>query len=165
MQASLLKQHTEPITNDELKFLKDKELEERHPYFKVYQLFMIASFVFPYIFAWYRAKDGITTAFSKVRFFSVAGMLLFVFAFVVYVTYRVFHYKLQLDIKHKTKTIDTNKITGKTYVTNSNTYHFYLDSLSKISIEVSESDFYNFEIGDEICIEYFTYSQEYIGYY
>ncbi len=165
MQASSLKKYTEQITDDELKFLKDKELEERQPYYKVYRLFMIASFVFPYIFAWYRAKDGITTAFSKIRFFTVAGILLFVFTFIMYVTYRVFHYKLQLDIKHKTKTIDTNKITGKTYVANSKTYHFYLDSLTKISIEVSQNDFYNFEIGDEICIEYFTLSQEYIGYY
>jgi len=155
----------EPLVDEELVFLIRKERRERRQYYKVFRLLMIVSFVMPYITAWYRATEGAPNAFSKMKFFVSAGVLLFISTFSTYVTYRVHLRKLQLDIRDKTKTIETNHITRKVYVGTKDAYHFYIDSLTKLSIEVSRADFERMKEGDEVSIEYTTHSRQYLGYF
>jgi hypothetical protein len=126
---------------------------------------MFLSFIIPFAAAWYRAYDGAPNAFSPAKFFAGAGVLLFISSFSTYVTYRVNLRKIQLDIRHKTKTIETSHITRKLYIGTKNSYHFYLDSKVKLSIEVSDSDYERMNEGDEVSIEYTTHSKQYLGYF
>ena len=160
-----LQRYVEPLSEGELSFLLRKEQKERRVYYKVFRILMIVSFVAPYIGAWYRVAEGAPNAFSYPRFFVAAGILLSISSFSTWLTYRYNLRKLQLDILHRTKTIDTIHITRKIHVLQNSTYYFYIDSATKLSIEVSSTDFERLSEGDEVSIEYTTYSREYLGYF
>ena len=126
---------------------------------------MIVSFTVPFVGAWYRATDGAPNAFSYPKYFVTTGILLFISIVATYVSYRYNLRLLQRDIKYQTKTIETNAINQKMYVAQNDTCHFYIGSAVKLSIEVSPADFNHFNEGDEINIEYTTWSKEYLGYF
>jgi len=160
-----LQRYTEPLDNSELSFLVKKEQKERRQYYKVFRLLMFMSFIIPFAGAWYRAYDGAPNAFSPLRFFLSVGVLLSISSFSTYVTYRVNLHKLQLDIRERTKTIETNHITSKLFIAAKNACYFYIDSKIKLSIEVSANDYERMREGDEVSIEYATNSKLYFGYF
>ena len=160
-----MQRYDELMDDKEWCFLLHKEEKQRKGFYKVFRILMVISFVLPYLFAWYTAADGVTNAFSYTRFFIIAGNLLFVSGASTYCTYRVYFRKLQRDLKFKTKTIETIHITRKLHVPQNDAYFFFLDSATKLSIEVSLTDFHNYEPGDELNIEYSSYSREYFGYF
>ena len=160
-----LQRYTEPLNEGELLFLVLKERKERKQYYTVFRLFMIVSFVMHFITAWYRAAEGAPNAFSKMRFFVSATVLLFISISSTYITYWVNLRKIQLDIKYRTKTIDIHHITKKLYIATKNACYFYIDSGIKLSIEVSIADFERLSEGDEVSIEYTTHSRQYLGYF
>lgn len=149
----------------ELEYLKKKESEQRRGFFKVFRILMVLCFVLPFIFAWYKAAEGLPAAFSYVRFFIIASVLMFVAGISTYFTYTLYIKRLRLDIINGAKTVETTRITKKLFVPASNTFHFYLDSSSKLSIEVSRTDFEQFNQGDEVNLEFSTFSREYLGYF
>lgn len=155
----------EPMNVEELGFLRKKESQQRSMYYKVYRILMLMSFIFPFAGSWYRAYEGAENAFSALRFFISSGILLSISTFAVYMSYRINLRKVQQDLKHGTKTIDTNHVLKKTYVATSGLYYFYIDSKVKLSIEVSEDDYLRLCVGDEVNVEYATYSKEFLGYY
>ena len=157
--------YQEPLRPEELAFLVNREAKERSIYFRIFRILMVVSFVLPYIAAWYRAFDDAPLAFSYPRFFISAGILLFISAFSTYCTYLFFLRRIQQDIRLQTKTIEISRITQKLYIERNNTYHFYLDSPSKLSIDVSERDFDRLREGDEVSIEFTTHAREYLGYF
>ena len=160
-----LQRYIEPLDEDELKFLERKESRERNQYYRVYQLLMLLSFIIPFAGAWYRAYDGAPNAFSAIKFFSTAGVLLSISTVATYIPYRMNLRKVQLDIRYKTKTIEISHIVRKLHVAASNTYFFYIDAIARLSIEVSHEDYERMNTGDEICIEYTTHSMQYLGYF
>lgn len=160
-----IKYYIEPLSDSELDFLVRKEAKQRSIYYKVFTLLMVVSFIVPYVAAWYRVADGAPNAFSYARFFVSAGILLFISSVATYVSYRLNLRYLQRDIKERSKTVVISHITRKMYVASNDTYHFYLDSHVKLSIEVSLPDYQVFKEGDEVAIEYTTYSKEYLGYF
>jgi hypothetical protein len=109
--------------------------------------------------------DNSPFAFSYARYFISAGILLFISGFSTYCTYALFLRNIQRDIRLRTKTIETNHITRKLHIPQNGTYHFYIDSATKLSIEVSQYDFNSYNEGDELSIEYSTHSREYLGYF
>ncbi len=157
--------YNESLSAGELDFLIKKEARERKQYYKVFTIFMIVSFVVPYIAAWYRVADGAPNAFSYTKFFVSAGMLLFISTVATIVAYRYNLRDLQRDLRHRTKTIERTHITRLVQVPMNNTFHFYIESHVKLSIEVAAADFLNYKEGDEISIEYTTYSHEFLGYF
>ncbi len=157
--------YTEPLTPDEFSFLKKKEATERSQYYKVFRMLMFLSFIIPFAGAWYRAYDGAPNAFSATKFFFTAGILLFISSFSTYMSYRYNLRKLQQDIRNGTKTIETSHVTRKLYIPSKDAYYFYITSRNKLSIEVSADDYNNLGEGDEVCIEYTTYSRLYLGYF
>jgi hypothetical protein len=157
--------HTEPLEADELTFLQKKEEKERAQYYKVFSILMVASFLFSFAGSWYRAYEGAPNAFSVVKFFVCVIILLGLSAGAVYFTYRKELHKLQMDIKRNTKTIEITHIKKKKYMPQNKSYHFYLESVNKLSIEVSRSDFYMLNEGDEVTIQYTTWSKYYLGHY
>lgn len=160
-----LARYNEPLKEKELKFLQQKEAKERRQYFVVYRILMIMSFVIPFIASWYRAYEGAPNAFSYIKFFVSTTVLLGICSFATYASYRVYHKKMQLDIRDKTKTIETNTITKKVFIASKNAYYFYTNSRVKLSIEVSPDYYHNMNEGDEVSIEYTTHSQLYLGYF
>lgn len=160
-----LQLYTEPLQADEIDFLRRKEEQDRKMYFKVFRMLMIGCFIIPFITAWYRAYDGAPNAFSYVRFFATAATLIFISSFAVYMSYRVYLHGIQKDLKAKSKTIEISQITKKVYVQIDHSFHLYITSQVKLSIEVTQEDYLTYNEGDEVSIEYGTYSKEYFGYF
>jgi uncharacterized membrane protein len=160
-----IQRYREPLDHNELLFLEKRETKDRKTYFRVYRLLMILSFVIPFVGAWYRAYDGAPNAFSPIRFFFSAAVLLGISSLATYITYRVNLRNIQLDLKEQTKTIETSQISRKLFVLARNTCYFYITSHVKMSIEVSADDYERLNEGDEISIEYATHSKLYLGYF
>jgi len=160
-----LQQYYEPLDTGELDFLRKKEVKERRQYYRAFRLFMFLSFILPFTGAWYCAYDGAPNAFSVIRFFVSAFILLSMSATGTWISYRIHLRKIQSDIKYKTKTIESSHITRKQYMPQNNTYYFYISSPNKLSIEVSKKDFYRLTEGDEVNIEYTTHGKLYLGYF
>ncbi|MGN6568328.1 MAG: hypothetical protein ACTHJ0_10270 [Flavipsychrobacter sp.] len=160
-----LTRYKEPLEDSEMAFLQHQEEKERHAYYKFFRICMIISFVAPFIGSWYRAFDGAPNAFSPARYFVTTGVLLGISVGATIVGYRVNIRKMKHDIQERTKTIEMTHVTKRVHATINDTYYFYLDSPTKLSIEVSPEDFYRFKEGDEISIEYITYSKFYLGYF
>lgn len=157
--------YREPLSNDELSFLQKKEEKERKQFYKVARVFMIMSFICPFVVAWFRALEGSENPFSITYYF---GSVLFLMGFSglgLYWGYYNNLRKVQQDITNGTKTIERTFITRKQYMPLKNSYFFYLSSAVKLSIEVNEYDFRRLENGDELNIEYTTYAKLYLGYF
>ncbi len=160
-----LQRYTEPLEAEELAFLERRESKDRSQYYKVFQLLMFLSFIIPFAGAWYRATDGAENAFSPIKFFVSAGILLFISSISTYITYRVNLRRIQLDITDNTKTIEISHVKQKIYFPSSGTYYVYIDSKIKMSIEVKYEDYVRLAEGDEVSIEYTTHSKQYLGYF
>lgn len=164
MTVDLVK-YREPLTQDELVFLKRKEAKERKQIYKVARVFMVMCFICPFAVAWVRAALGDEHAFSYFNYFLGVGFLLCFSAFGVFFSYYRTLYKVAQDIKHGTKTIERAYITRKQYMPTNNAFYCYISSTIKLSIEVEENDFRRLAVGDEICISYSSYSLFYLGYF
>ncbi len=157
--------YNEPLEVEELQFLEKKAATDRSNYYRVFQVMMIGSFVIPFAGAWYRAIDGMEDAFSPLRYFATAGVLVTLSSVSTYIAYRTYLRKVRLDIRDKTKTIEKSHIMKKVHIATKDTYHFYIDSAIKLSIEVKLEDYLLMNTGDEVSIEYATHSKEYLGYF
>lgn len=165
MRRALIIYETETLDRDELLFLRRKEAKERHQLFKVVRAMMILGFICPFLVAWVQALNGVPDPFSmKTYFLSVLFLLVFA-GVAVYLAYRQNLRRVQLDISHGTKLIERVHVTRKLYMPQNNTWFFYLDSPTRLSIEVSELDYQRMEPGDEVSIEYTSYSRMYLGYF
>src|ERR1044071_3801712 len=137
-----LVRYNEPLENEELAFLVKKERKERSQYLKLIKWLMVLCFLCPFAVAWFRAMEGAEDPFSY------AGYFLGVFYLACFSgggCYLVYYYnlrKLQSDIRHKTKTVERSHITRKQFMPHNNTYHFYIDSPNRLSIEVTAIDFH-----------------------
>jgi glucan phosphoethanolaminetransferase (alkaline phosphatase superfamily) len=160
-----LVRYSEPLEQEELAFLMKKERKERNQYFKLIKWLMVFCFLCPFAVAWMKAIEGAEDPFSYITYF---GGVFFLACFAGSGTYFVYYYnlrKIQSDIRHKTKTIERAHITRKQFMPHNNTYHFYIDSPNRLSIEVTAIDFHRLDKGDELSIEYTTYSKLYLGYF
>ena len=164
MSLDLVK-YREPLDKDELAFLRRKEEKERKQLFQIAKVFMVLCFVCPFVVAWFRALDGQEHPFSMVQYF-LGVLFLMVFSMTgIYWGYYHNLRKVQQDIRFQTKTVERTFITRKQYMPRSNAYFFYLSSAVKLSIEVQEYDYRRLDTGDEVNIEYTTFSKLYLGYF
>jgi len=164
LTKALVKYH-EPLEPGELLFLERKAGRERANYRKVYWILLFFCLLFPFAGAWYREYEGAPTAFSPLKFFATALVLVSICSLSVYAAYRRFLRNILLDIRDKTKTVEISHVTKKLFVSSRDTYYLYTDSQVKMSIEVSHESYLLMEVGDELCIEYSTHAGEYLGYY
>lgn len=160
-----LVRYNEPLSGDELAFLSKREAEDRSQYYRVIRIAMVLSFICPFIIAWLRALEGEKDPFSPLHYFFGVFCLLGLSALGIYIAYTFNLRKIQYDIMHRTKTIEQTHITRKQFMPHNNTYHFYIDSPVRISIEVSQEDYRRLDQGDELSIEYTTYAKLYLGYF
>ena len=169
MQQLQLYRYNEPLVPEELSFLRRKEVRERQQFKKVIRIFAVVSCIIPFGACWvpdepFNRLDP-HYHFSLLHYFAA---LLFMCCFagtVVYISYRRTLFKVQEGLKYQTKTIEQTHITRKQYMPLNNTYYFYLNSPNKLSIEVKQNDYQTMDQGDELNIEYTTYSKLYLGYF
>ena len=131
----------------------------------VYRILFVASFVFSFLGGIYRVREDMPTTFSYVKFLLTLGILLFIVTFSTFMTYWVYLKKVQQDVRDRLKTVEGHRITKKVFVPAKNTYHFYIDSPVKLSIEVTPGDFAKYLEGDEVFIEYASHCKQYFGYF
>lgn len=155
----------EPLEADELRFLQRKEAQERHLFYKVVRLLMILCFMFPYLVALARAFSGVRNPFSVSFYFLLVVSLLIFTGTCLFLSYRLYLRRTQRDISSGVKLIERAHVTRKLYMPHNDTYHLYLDSPTRLSIEVDEPDYRRFIKGDEVNIEYTSISKQYLGYF
>ena len=160
-----LVRYLEPLSEDERAFLKRKETRDRRQFFRSVQLLLLICFALPFGMAWGRAIAGMSNPFSYANYFTGVGILGSLTGVGAVISYRNNLYRIQLDLKKKTKTIERAIITRKRFMPQTNTCFFFLDSPTKLSIEVSPQHFDQLDVGDEVNIEYSTYGKAYFGYF
>ena len=101
-----------------------------------------------------------------VYLFYFLGMLvlLLIVAIASFYSYNKTLKQIGKDIKIGNKTVEQTEITRKLAM-NNNTFHFYLKSTFRLSIEVSQAEYQLYNEGDEINIEYSSFSKIYFGYF
>jgi hypothetical protein len=157
--------YLEPLSADERAFLKRKETRDRRQFYRVMQILLPICFALPFAMAWGKAVAGHPNPFSYTGYFTGVGVLLFLALGGAFVAYRSNLYLVHLDLRHNTKTIERAVITRKRFMPQTNTCFFYLDSAVKLSVEVSAQCYERLSAGDELNIEYATYSKAYFGYF
>lgn len=158
--------YIESMDEDELAFIQRRHDKESKAYMYTMNRMLLFTVFIP---------AGIALFFSASRpmgwqgilyiYFSGLVALLAFFTLVSILSY--FHklHKFKMDLKHKTKIVEQVGIKSVQYMPHNNTWHFFLVSQTKLSIEVSEDFFYSQQPGDEINIEYSRYAKEYFGYF
>lgn len=162
-----------PLEADELAFLKEKLHKERQSFWVVMRSLLVTSVAVPVlallVFKSLRQPDDILLlheeAFPDYYFFLAALLMMLLIGIAGYISYRGSVGKLVLDCREKMKIIERTTISRKVFMKGVGSCHFYLNSGTKLSIEVQPKDFSFFEIGDEINIEYSRNAKEYFGYY
>lgn len=165
-----LKKYVDDLSPDELDFLVRKVAKQERTLKRILWIMMGGAIVFAFGGAWENKKKEpmmppFETVFSWQNYFITLGLLLIIFTLILRLLRHSELQKLKKDIRQKKKIIERVLIQKKTFLPHNNTFHFYLDSLSKISIQVSEDDFMQMDEGDEICIEYSQNAEVYFGYF
>ena len=155
----------EILEEEELLFLEKRLANERKEYLYGMNLMAIAAVAIPFIVALIYFIRFQETRIMLVAFVYSLCFTIPLFLIICYFSYMRSLYGLKRDINSGTKSIESCIITQKKYMDLNNTYHFYLNSEFKYSIEVSEEDYHLFEVNDEINIEYAKHAREYFGYF
>jgi hypothetical protein len=155
----------EPLEEDELVFLQRIYQKESKDYLFSMRILLVFTVLIPFLIALYYLLrfDELRLMWQAFTYALVTTLVLFLI--VLYFLYQRNVKPYYLDTHHKTKTIERALITSKKHMPQTNTYHFYLNSMVKYSIEVSVIDYFLLEEMDEVNIEYSTHTHEYFGYF
>ena len=155
----------EPFEDSEKEFIEQKYKRISKEYLQMMNYFLIACGIIPIFIAFlYYIFSLKRLTFLYVFIIGFSFMILFFIVIAtIYYFYQVF--SIYKDNTHQLKVTEHCIIIEKKYMSLNQSFHFYLDSEIKLSIEVSESDFQYYNLGDEINIEYSQYSKEYFGFY
>jgi hypothetical protein len=155
----------EPLEEDELLFLKRRLEAESKEYMFAMNMLLRAAVIIPFLVAlitYIRFED---TDLMLTSFLYALLITIIILSIAGIASYMRSLYHLKKDMKNKSKIVESCLITEKKYMALNHTWHFYLTSYVKLSIEVSELDFYRFEVNDEINIEYASFTKTYFGYH
>lgn len=160
----------ENLNQEELAFLKTKVKKETSLYARIFGIMLVGAILISFAGAWENIqKEGIKaipiTIFSWQNYFITLALLASIFYLSIRVLKSTELSKVKRDLRQKTKIVEKVIIKKKTYLPHNNTFHFYLNSLQKLSIEVQENDFHQLSEGDEISIEYSKNAGIYFGYF
>lgn len=162
--------YQEAMSVSELAFLKKKASKEEHVFQRILKTMLFGAVIISFAGAWKNIqKEGkvfnTETIFSWENYFITLIILSFIFWISIRFSRSTELTKIKKDIRQKTKIVERVLITRKTFLPHNNTFHFYLNSLQKLSIQVEEQDFMSLSEGDEINIEYSKNAGIYFGYF
>jgi hypothetical protein len=166
------------MNDSELDFLQRKKDREFAAFFKVMRLITIIGIFIPLaggvaiaIASHYsqdykmelqrHQEEGNPTA----DYFIAMAFIVVLIFMVGYITYLRTMKGIVKDLKYRNKIVEQAEVIRKQYMPQNNTYHLYINSPTRISIEVSAEDYNHFDEADEINIEYSQYSKSYFGYF
>lgn len=162
--------YIELMNDSELAFLKKKAGKESRVYQKILKIMLLGAVVFSFAGAWENIQNegrllGTETVFSWENYFITLLILSVIFFLTLRISRNSELAQIHKDLRQKTKIIERVIIKRKTFLPHNNTFHFYLNSVIKLSIEVDENDFAHLSEGDEISIEYSKNAWIYFGYF
>lgn len=154
---------------DEYEFIARRYRSESKIYMRTMNVLLVLGTLSPVVFCigvLFFSKEGTVDASALYRMYFVGliAMMLFV-GLIAYVSYREKLLAYHKDKVHRQKVVEYTNIRQKKYMKLNDTYHFYLTTPNKYTIEISPTDFVKYQLGDEISIEYAQYSKEYFGYF
>lgn len=166
------------MNESELSFLKKKEEKEKRLFIRTVRNLSVIFIIIPCclgIIMESLKRSQETPAMAAISekedpyvylyyFFGMLFLLLVV-GITSFVSYNRTLKRLSKDIRIGNKTVEQTIVSRKMFIESNNTYHFYLNSTFRLSIEVSKEDYGNYAEGDEINIEYSSYSKNYFGYF
>ena len=165
----------EEMNKEELLFIKKKLQKEQALMFRTMRNLSFLCFIIPTIVAilFFTNEQKIPDQYAEelpepftmyTYLYSVLSLLtlLFLGGFISYIKSIK---TLKKDVELKTKVIEPVLIIRKKFMDINNSYYFYLRSRLKLSIEVTEQVYHQYEEGDEINIEYSRFGKEYFGYF
>jgi hypothetical protein len=162
--------YLEKLSEDELAFLKKKAKKQERTFQKLLRILLLGAMLISFAGAWKNIHNddkifNTETIFSWENYFITLITLCVIFLIAMRFSRSAELNKINKDIRQQKKIIERVIIERKTFLPHNNTFHFYLNSLNKLSIEVEEQDFALLEEGDEISIEYAQNSGIYFGYF
>lgn len=160
----------EVLSASELDFLKKKAGKQKHVYQKITRIMLVGAFIISFAGAWKNIEKAgkiidTETVFSWENYFITLAILIVLFLLALRLSRSSELTQIQKDLRQKTKIIERVTIERKTYLPHNNTFHFYLNSVIKLSIQVDAGDFASLSEGDEISIEYSKNAWVYFGYF
>lgn len=160
----------EVLRPSELAFLRKKAGKEGRLYQRLLQIMLVGAAVFSFAGAWKNIQKGnhivtTETIFSWENYFITLVILGTLFFIAIRFSRSGELSQIKKDLRQKTKIIERVTIEKKTFLPHNNTFHFYLNSMQKLSIQVEANDFAVLSEGDEINIEYSTNAGVYFGYF
>jgi hypothetical protein len=162
--------YVEKLSEDELAFLRKKAKKQERTFQKLLRVLLLGAMLISFAGAWKNIHNdnkvfNTETIFSWENYFITLITLSVFFLVAMRFSRNTELNKINKDIRQQKKIIERVIIERKTFLPHNNTFHFYLNSLQKLSIEVDEEDFALLEEGDEISIEYAQNSGIYFGYF
>ena len=155
----------EPLEQAEIIFVIRRYQRASKDYMRVMNLILICSGILPFMIAFIFWVSSANIEFVIQIFFLLLISLVLFFIIVAFIYYFLQIFNKYRDALYKTKKIERCLILEKKQVAINNTFHFFIDSKVTYSIELPENEYYQYEVGDEINIEYSTYDKEYLGHY
>lgn len=161
--------YEEKMTEKELAFIQAQLDKDAVGYFKLLRLMFIVALiviiVVGLVASLVRPENDLEKKFSLSSYiFSSSVAILFLLGATIYGK-KKFSSKYKADLKHRIKRIFALQIQHKQYVPMTQTCHFHLNYPGLNSIQVSQEDFNNYQVGDLIHIEFAKFSQTYLGYF
>ena len=157
--------YTEALETEEKDFLNRRKNQASSEFYRLMQQVLVGAVGIACLSAMiYAIKFGSRSMILQGYLFTQAFTLL-VSIIIGFFAWGYAIRPLQRDIKKNVKVIEQCPILSKKYMPENNSWHFYIQSSWKYSIEVTEADFQRFELSDEVNIEYAPHSQEYFGYF
>jgi len=157
--------YLEHMDASELEFLAKEARKQKRVYDRILIILLSGSVLMSFLGGWHYVKIIDATVFSWSYYAFMLSVLSLLSFGGVWSSKRWHLHKLIKDLRQQTKTIEKVLITKKTFLPHNNTYHLYIDSVYRLSIQV---EWWFFELrneGDEINIEYSTNAKIYFGYF
>lgn len=162
-------QQLQALNEDELAFIERRYRTESKIYLGAMNVMLVLAAVIPLglcivlIFLNGEADVNMNNLYRV--YFAGLAFMVFLVGLIAFGSYRIKLWNYSKDKAQKQKVVELTNIVQKKYMKLNNTYHFYLNSKVQCTVEVSKKDFDNWQLGDEINVEYAQFSKEYFGYY
>jgi hypothetical protein len=163
-------QYLEALNVSELDFLKKKAGKQGRVYKLLQQLMVLGAVFISFAGGWKNIRSeewpfDTITVFSWENYLITVCCLVVLFLISIWFSRNSELSKIRRDLRQKLKVVERVMIERKTFLPHNNTFHFYLNSPEKLSIQVEEQDFMMLQEGDEINIEYSQNAKVYFGYF
>lgn len=154
----------------ELDFLRKKAGKQHRMYKLLQKLMFLGAVLISFAGGWKNIRSeewpfDMITVFSWENYLITVFCLISLFLISLRFSRNSELSKIRRDLRQKLKIVERVMIERKTFLPHNNTFHFYLNSPEKLSIQVDETDFMLLQEGDEISIEYSKNAKVYFGYF